>query len=167
MTTTYTTSSTFTRTHARYLASKIAADLFQMQLFYGRPNDKEIEDYLDEAVILLLSGCLDSVTYGFRRGDGWVIALQYTASVHGLVANDDRSGGVTPGVDISGTNWGSFLCYSSKWSNLLREERLELMALLPISRAGGAEPKTSGAWTPDRSYSNGGVALQRRSFAQS
>ena len=34
----YTTTETFTRTHARYIASKIAADLRKLQLYYDRPK---------------------------------------------------------------------------------------------------------------------------------
>lgn len=35
-----TTTSTFTLTNARYLASKIAADLRQLRSFYGRPSSR-------------------------------------------------------------------------------------------------------------------------------
>ena len=52
MTYSYTTTSTFTRTHAIYLASKVAADLRQMQLFYGRPSNENIEAYIEELAIL-------------------------------------------------------------------------------------------------------------------
>ena len=47
MTSSYSTSDTFTRTHAVYLASKVAADLKQMQLFYGKPSDGNIEAYIE------------------------------------------------------------------------------------------------------------------------
>lgn len=164
MTTSFTISSTFTRTHASYLASKIAADLFQMQLFYGRPSDKEVEDYLGEAIILLLGGYLESVAYGFKRQDNWMIALKYTAYSGGILRNDDRSGRVTPGVDISGAAWYSFLTYSQEFHNLLPAEREQIRKQLPINRTNGEEPKSNGSSSSDKSYSNGGVSLQRQTL---
>ena len=77
MSTTYTTSSTFTRTNARYLASKVAADLRQMRLFYGRPSDGEIDDYNTELIELLVGGYLDSVDY-VATIRGWLrLVIQY------------------------------------------------------------------------------------------
>jgi hypothetical protein len=45
MSSTYTTSETFTRTHARRLAAKVAADMHQCQRFYGHLTDTQIENY--------------------------------------------------------------------------------------------------------------------------
>src|SRR5438132_1715499 len=98
MTTTFSTTSSFTRTHARYLASKIGADLRQMQLFYGQPSDDKIDDYMEEVVELLVGGYLDSVEYGFHRAWDWVIALRYIVR-NGDLVTDDRSGRVTSGID--------------------------------------------------------------------
>jgi len=164
MTTTYTTTSTFTRTHARYLASKIAADLFQMKLFYGRPNDKQIETYVEEVVVLLLGGHLESVSYGFKRGEKWVVALNYSVRTGGILMNDDRSGRIVSGIDISGASWYSFLRYSQAFLRLAREEQEKVEALLPFKRSEGEEPKVVGAWVSDKSYASGGVSLQRGTF---
>lgn len=48
-----TNSTTFTRTNARLIASKIAADLRQMRLFYGKPSAERVDEYVDELVELL------------------------------------------------------------------------------------------------------------------
>lgn len=169
MSTTYTTSSTssFTVTHARYLASKIAADLRQMQLFYGSPRDSEIDDYITETVVLLLSGYLANVTYGFRRGDQWLIALKYNAHTSGLLLSDDRAGRVRPGVEVSGATWCSFLEHSLAYHLASDVERQRIEDLLPFSRTAGEEPRVSGIWISDKSYSSGGVSLQRNMYSQS
>ena len=68
MSNTFTTTETFTVTHARHLASKVATDLKRIQRFYGEPSDKWINDYEDELVTLLKGGYVETVTYGFQRG---------------------------------------------------------------------------------------------------
>lgn len=168
MSTTYTTSSTssFTVTHARYLASKMAADLRQMQLFYGKPSDSQIADFITEAVVLLLNGYLATVTYGFKRDGRWVVALRYNARTSGVLLADDRAGRVTPGVDISGASWCSFLEHSLAFLLLSDAERQRIEDQLPIRRTAAEEPGVSGSWTSDRSYSSGGVSLQRQMFSQ-
>lgn len=164
MTTTFTTSSTssFTITHAKYLASKIAADLRQMQIFYGRPTDKEIEDYIVEAAVLLVGEYLKDVTYGFRRNGEWVMALKYEVRTGGVLI-DDRSGRIRPGINVSTATWGSFLNYSAKYNTLSSSDRERVHALLPFPRSYGEEPRAS-VRTFDKSYSNGGVSLQRQMF---
>lgn len=162
-----TNTSTFTRTHASYLASKIAGDLRQMHLFYGRPDDNEIDAYLEEVIILLLNSYLGSVAYGFKNGDEWVIALKYSVGRDGIITSDDRSGRVTPGIDVSGAHWYSFLTYSATYSVAPISEREKVMALISIKRTDGQEPRAGGAWTSDKTYSNGGVSLSRQSFSKS
>jgi hypothetical protein len=168
MTTTQTFSSTatFTVTHAKYLVSKIAADLRQMQLFYGSPSDLWIERYVTEAVVLLLGGYLKCVTYGFRRNGQWVVALKYDAHVGGALLNDDRAGRVKPGVNVLGASWGSFLEHSTKFLTLSGADRERVEAFLPFERGHGEEPRVGGSWMADRSYSNGGVSLQRQMYSQ-
>ena len=46
-------SQSFTRTHAKYLASKVVADLYQCARLYGRPSANSIPDYESELVELL------------------------------------------------------------------------------------------------------------------
>lgn len=167
MTTTQTLSSTatFTITHAKYLASKLAADLRQMQLFYGKPSDLWIEHYVTEAVVLLVGGYLKCVTYGFKRNDRWVVALKYDAHVGGVLLADDRAGRVKPGVNVIGASWTSFLEPSATFLTLSGADLERVEALLPFERGYGEEPRVSGAWMADRSYSNGGVSLQRQMYS--
>ena len=80
MTQSFTNTQTFTRTHARYIAGKVAADLLQMQQEYGQPSNQQLNDLVDELVTYLADGYLDYIEYGFRRGDSWVVAHRYTAA---------------------------------------------------------------------------------------
>ena len=79
---TATTSETFTVTHARHLAAKVATDLKRVQRLYaGGPSDTSIASYEAEAVALLKAAYLDTVTYGFKRNGSWITpTLRYTAS---------------------------------------------------------------------------------------
>src|SRR6266540_1337181 len=120
MTTTYTYSETFTRSNARYVASKVAADLRLLQRVYGRPTDADV---------------------------------------------DDRAGRVTPGINITGASWSSYLVYSYTWGLLDAAERARIKARLPVQRTGADEPSSSnGSWVQDRSYSAGGSGVRRASF---
>ena len=51
---------TFTRTHARHMAAKVATDLKRMQRFYGEPSEKWIDAFEAEAVEFLKEGLLDN-----------------------------------------------------------------------------------------------------------
>ena len=55
-TSTFTESSTFTVTHARHMAAKVATDLVRMQRFYGFPSDADIDAYEEEVIALLKAG---------------------------------------------------------------------------------------------------------------
>ncbi|MDQ3099626.1 MAG: hypothetical protein M3Q44_07830 [bacterium] len=168
MTGTHTFSETFTLTNAKYLASKVASDLFQMQLFYGRPTDQEINDYLGELIILLLGGYLDSVDYGFRRDNKWVIVASYSAHFGSTSSTDDRSGGVYPGANISSSTWGSYLRTNSKFHTLSQEEKDKIEQDLPIKRNGQAEPGFyGGTWDCGKDYFSGGTGLLRKMYRPS
>jgi hypothetical protein len=77
MTYSYTTTlaETFTRTIARYVASKVVADLRRMHSYYGQPSLGLIEDYYEELTELLAGDYVQSVEYGFKRGDRRVVSL--------------------------------------------------------------------------------------------
>ena len=76
----FTESRTFTVTHARHMAAKVATDLKRMQRFYGQPGDATIADYEEEVIELLKGGYLRTVAYGFRFNDNWIEpTLHYTA----------------------------------------------------------------------------------------
>ena len=159
---TYTNSqtNTFTVTNARYLASKIAADLYQLQRFYGEPSDTKIDQFVDEVVTLLKDGYFKSIEYGFKKNDKWVLALCYEVSqLNGL---DNSPGRVPIGVDISGASWGSYLCKSAKFHALPSAEQEKVLENLPISRVAWTDPKAGLTSTQDKSYSSGNVDISRR-----
>ena len=166
MTFSYTDSHTFTVTHARHIAAKVATDLKRMQRFYGKPTDANIAQYEAEVVALLKSGYLGEVTYGYRRHDDFIRPmLRYTAS---YLASDgfgnDDPGRILPGADISGARFYSFLTYSSSWDALTQAERDKFKKSLPFFRTGGSEPRVSGVLVFDKSYSSGGRGLTRASI---
>src|SRR6266581_7444779 len=101
----FTYTATFTETQARYLASKVAADLRQLSFFYGRPREHEIDAYVQELAILLPGGYLDSIDYGFIINGGWVTALRYEVNSDGTLTTDDRAGRVPPNAALQNASW--------------------------------------------------------------
>src|SRR3546814_17027368 len=57
----------FTVTHARHMAAKVATDLKRMQRLYGSPGDATIATYEAEVTEFLKAGFLGTVMYGYRR----------------------------------------------------------------------------------------------------
>lgn len=161
----YSESITFTVTHARHMAAKIATDLKRIQRFYGRPSDQEITRYEEEAVALMKAGYLHAVTYGFKRNGSWIEpTLKYSArDLAGSSANDDDPGKIRPGKDVSGAAFTSFLTYSDAYFNLTQSERAAFEGSLPVHRTTGTEPPVNGYLESDRTYSAGGRALDRSS----
>ena len=157
---------TFTRTHAKHMAAKVATDLKRMQRFYNEPSDEWIAAYEEEAIELLKEGFLGTVTYGFHRNGDWIApTLRYTAQQ--LIApssNDDDPGRVRPGADISRASFYSYLTYSASWDRLGQAEREQFKDRLPFRRTGAPEPGVNGYWSPDLTYSAGGRALDRASL---
>ena len=68
MTTSYTfeTSSTFTVAHARKLAAKVVADMYQCRQFYGQPSQADITDFNDELVVMLACHYVKDYEFGFK-----------------------------------------------------------------------------------------------------
>ena len=164
MTHTFTTTSTFTRTSARHITSKVVTDLRRMNVYYGRPTEAEIMNYHGELVELLTLGYAVSVEYGLKRGGGRIVSVFYEVRADGSLA-DDRAGGVHARADITGASWFSFLTYNAKWFQLSESERARIEAGLPIRRTAGQAPQDgSGYWITDRAYSADGVGVQRRTF---
>jgi hypothetical protein len=166
---TYTQSVTFTVTHARHMAAKVATDLKRMQRFYGFPSDTRIAQFEVEATELIKAGFLGTVTYGFQRNGNWIEPmLRYTArDLAGSSANDDDPGRVRPGADVSGAVFKSYLTYSAEWDQLSAAQQAAFEATLPFSRSGTPEPGITGYLATDKTYSSGGRALDRamlRSF---
>lgn len=162
--TSYSESTTFSYTHARHLATKVATDLKRVQRFYVYPTDAQIASYEEEAVELLRHGYLDNVTYGFKKDGNWIEpTLRYTARELAAGGVDDDPGRIRPGASIAGAAFTSYLEYSSKWFVLSSTERAKFEAGLPFQRGTGPTPGVAGYFADDRLYSAGGRALARSS----
>lgn len=163
MSMTYTYSETFTVTHARHVAAKVATDLLRVQRFYGQPATEMIDAYEQELVALLNQDYLDTVTYGFRRDGRWVAGatIRYTAVGGGVVADDDP-GQIRPGADMSSAVFYSFLTYSPRWFALSEAERQHFKEGMPLQRHAAAEPGVeSGYWATDHTYAAAGRGVSR------
>ena len=165
MTQTGTQTSTFNITRARYVTSKLKADLKLLQRAYDAPSDADIEAYGEEAALLLRDGLLGDVTFGFRRNGNWILALRYIARTDGTLEADDRAGRVPRGVDMTGASFYSYLTYSAAWGWLDWQRRQEIEKSLPVNRTAAPAPGTAGGyWTSDKMYSSNGSGLGRMSF---
>jgi hypothetical protein len=161
MASTITVSQTFTATNAKYLASKVRADLKRVQRFYGSPSDAWIDLYESELAAYLKEGYLGVVTYGFQRNGRWIEpTLRYTASELSAGANDNP-GAVRAGADTSGASFTSFLEYSLNWYLAGTADKDSFKGSLPFERGTGVTPGISGYLEADRTYTSGGVALSR------
>ncbi len=160
---TYTDTTTFTLTHAKHMAAKIATDLKRLQRLYGYPSDNDIGHYETEAIELLKAGYLGTLTFGFRRDGNWIEpTLRYTArDLAGGSASDNDPGRVRPGANISDATFYSYLTYSSSWDRQSSAEQEEFKRRLPFQRSGAPEPGIDGYLFEDLTYSAGGRALDR------
>ena len=160
---TTTETKTFTITHAKHIAAKVATDLKRMQRFYGRPDNLAIDNFESEVIELLKHGYLKKVSYGFQKNEKWIEpTLIYEANELNITANDDP-GKVRPGKNIEGAVFCSFLEYSNTWYSLSEKEKEEFDESLPMQRGTGKTPGISGYLDNDRTYSSGGRALSRSS----
>jgi hypothetical protein len=162
---TTTTTESFTLTHAKRLAAKVAADMHQCQWFYGHLTDRQIENYEQELVILLRGEYVESYEFGFETRDGQrVVSWFYTVGPAGDLQGG-RSGGLFPTADISEAVPFNFLSHNSAWTALPQEERDRIEASLPVQRTEGKPPQDGkGYWDSSRSYASGGVAMTRKEF---
>jgi hypothetical protein len=159
-----TTTSTFTRTNARYLASKIAADLRQLRSFYGRPTEQQIGDLYDELVEMLAGGYVARYEAGFRKDGERVVSERYIVTASGT-STDERAGGIYARADVTGASWFTFMSYSTAWWNLSEGARQAVNDAVPIDRTPGQEPTDgNGYWENGRSYASGGTSTSRSGF---
>lgn len=167
MSNSYTTTdtATFTVTHARHLAAKVATDMKRLQRFYGEPSDARIAEYEGEVTELLRQGFLGSVAYGYQRNDNWIEpTLRYTAKELTGGTTDDDPGRIRPGANVVGASFRSYLTYSSAWYALTAAQRETIAQQLPIKRIGANEPQVEGGYfEDDKTYSAGGRSLGRSS----
>jgi hypothetical protein len=162
MTYSTTTTNTFSLTSAKYVASKVAADLRYIRALYGKPDESDIERWIEELVLWIQSGYLGTVTYGFKRDDKWVVAARYAADRSGGLTQDDSTGRLAPGVDVSGCSFYNYLTHSDAWSRLTASQQAAFEATLPFQRTGADEPGVAGGfWQEDRAYSADGGGVRR------
>ncbi|WBB84711.1 hypothetical protein O7542_25820 [Micromonospora sp. WMMC264] len=160
----YSASNTFSLSSARYVASKVATDLRQMQRYYGRPSDSEITAYAEEIAVLAYGGYVEKVIYGFKRSGSWILTMEYTA-VNGTLTADERAGGVYRHADVSGAAFHSYLTRTQAWWNLGETGRDAVNASLPFTRTAGTSPGyIGGHFTFDRTYSASGTGFTRSSY---
>jgi Bacterial HORMA domain family 1 len=160
---TFSESQTFTLTHAKHIASKVATDLKRMQRFYNYPSDSSIISFETEVIELLKKGYLGTITYGFQKDAKWIEpALRYTAKeLTEMTTTDDDPGRIRPGANIVGASFYSYLTYSSAWNKLTQFEKDAFKKDLPFQRGGAEEPGINGYLSNDKTYSSGGKALER------
>ena len=168
MTYTYTTTSTFTITHARHIASKIAADLKLCQLYYGKPSKSSIVDYADELAVLLRDGYVSSYEFGFKQNEQRVVCWRYDVRTDGSIACDDNAGKLFAYAETDSAVYYNYMSYTTKWFSLPASDRDRIKAGLPINRSNGSLPSDGrGYWAADRNYSSNGVGVARRTFRPS
>jgi hypothetical protein len=163
---TQTETSTFTVTHARHMAAKVAADLKRVQRFYGKPDDAEIAAFEIELIELMKEGYLKNISYGFKREGQWIApTLIYSAQeLSGGGAVDDDPGRVPADANVAGATFYSYLKYGAAWDRATPAQRAAFKRrLLPFERAGAEEPGVNGYVSEDRAYSAGGRVLKRSS----
>lgn len=162
---------TFTRTHARYLASKVISDLYQCARLYGSPVTASVADYEAELVEMLVGGYVDEYEFGFKNDGRRVVSWQYAVNSAGdLVGGgaDDGAGSVYARAKVAESSYFNFMSYSQRWHGLTQHERDAVKVTLPISRTSGALPADgNGYWTVDKTYTSGGTAVSRKTFRPS
>lgn len=165
MTGTGTRTAEFTITHARYVSAKIGADLRLLNGLYGRPSLTRIDDYAEEAALLLRDGYLRTVDFGFRDDqNAWKLRLRYTATTGGYLA-DDRPGRLPTTAAVAGYGFCSYLTYSTTFDLLAPAKKASVLGALPVPRAGADEPTTgAGSFTSGHGYASNGTGVSRDVF---
>lgn len=156
-----TRTSTFTITDARYVASKLGADLRNLNARYGKPALSMIEDYVEETAQYLKAGYLDTVDFGFKDGDRWILRLRYTAGSGGQL-RDETPGGLPSAVDVADYGFYSYLKSNEVFSELAASEQDAFKERLSIQRTGAPEPFANmGTHGNGSEYSRNGAGLSR------
>jgi hypothetical protein len=162
---TRTATESFTLTHAKYLASKVTADMVRCQQHYGRPGYASINDFGTELALLLRDGYVATYEFGFERNDQRLVSWHYTVSGSNITATDDRPGRIVIGVDVTGAAFFNYLTRSQTWWSKSQPERDRIDQEMPFQRTTGTPPSDGlGSWQQDLYYSSTGVTLGRKTF---
>lgn len=161
MTTSMTRSSTWSYTEAKHVASKLGADLLNLNARYGYPSRADIENYVEETALYLQRGYLKTVDFGFKDGDRWVLLLRYTAVAGGQL-RDEAPGGLPSAYNVAGHQFHSYMTRSSAYWDMTETQRAAFDKILPIHRTPGSEPTTNGgSFGSDSQYSRNGNGISR------
>ncbi len=166
MTATATRTASFTITDARYVGAKIGADLRLLNSLYGHPSLARIDDFAEEAALLLRDGYLGTVDYGFRdeTANVWKLRLHYTATTSGYLLND-HPGKLPTGAAVTGYPFCSYLTYSTAFHALTSARQDVVLGALPVGRIGADEPVTGfGTSQSGHGYGRNGAGVTRDVF---
>lgn len=166
MTSSITRSATFTITEARYVGAKIGADLRLLNTLYGRPSLSHIDDYAEEAAVLLRDGYLNTVDYGFKdhATNTWKLRLRYTATTGGHLT-DSRPGSLPIALAVASYPFCSYLTWSTRYHLLSATEQAKVDAAVPITRVGADEPGAgAGSTSSGVGYARNGAGVTRDVF---
>jgi hypothetical protein len=169
MTATGTRTASFTITDARYVGAKIGADLRLLNNLYGRPALASIDDFTEEAALLLRDGYLGTVDYGFLDSatNAWKLRLRYTATAGGQLM-DSRPGALPTAAGVDGLDFLSYLTYSTAFGWLSAGGQASVRAALPVTRVRAAEPTTrSGSFLAGHGYGRNGTGVSREIYLSS
>ncbi len=165
MTSTFTTSATFTRTHARHLAAKVISDLYQCSTLYDRPDEDRIADYQTELVEMLANEYVSTYEFGFMKDGKRVLTWFYTVGPDGGLQGDSNSGAIYAKGTVANAAYFNFMDFSQKWWTLSPTQRSNFEDALPFQRATGEAPVDgNGYWQDDHGYTAGGVRVSRKTF---
>jgi hypothetical protein len=162
----YTNTNTFafTITHARYLSSKVAADMHLCALYYGKPSEDSIRAYAEELAQNLKEGYVAQYEFGYKKVGKRIVSWQYVVDEYGRITVDDRPGKVVPYVDVAGAVFFNYIWHSPKFHALSQQEQDRFEGTLPFSRTAGSPPFDGlGYWTSDKNYFSG-KGLSRQTF---
>ena len=165
MTFSVTTSSTFSIIHARYLSSKVAADMHLCAQYYGKPTEARVREYAEELAQYLNAGYLQEYEFGYKKDGKRIVCWRYKVDANGHLTTDDRAGKIVPYVDVTGSVFFNFLTQNSRFLHLSAEHQARFESNLPLQRTGGQPPSDgAGYWMSDRNYFSGGCGLNRLTF---
>ena len=161
----FTTTSTFTRTHAKHLAAKVVADLYQCHLLYDRPSAKNIAEYEAELIEMLAFEYVERYEFGFEEKNLRVLTFRYKVGPDGGLQGDAKAGGLYARAKVTGALYYNHMTPSAKWWKLTEAERTWFEGSLSFRRVEGSLPGDGeGYWQADHGYSAGGVRVTRETF---
>jgi Bacterial HORMA domain family 1 len=165
VTSSFTTTDTFTRTHAKRLAAKVVADLYQCYVLYDKPLVSHITEYEAELIELLAGEYVAEYEFGFKNGGQRVLSWRYTVGPDGGLHSDSNAGSLFARADVVDAAYYNFLTYSTKWFSLSTTARATIKGALPLQRGDGSLPGDgAGYWQTDHGYTAGGTLVARRTF---